>query len=127
MLYFGDLLPSLCNSNSYDTPERPGSSSVFDESSSSTAMGYLDATSGGGGGGGRGADVTDNAMCSELRPVGTSCSLLQLKSEPMVPSSPESTSDQMMCGGGGGGGGGTGGPDDCAGCGRLIQVKGITS
>lgn len=92
---------------------------MFDESSSSTALGYLDATSGVGIGG---RDVADNVMCSDSRPGGTSCSLLQLKSEPMVPSSPESTSDQMCGGGGGGGEGGGGGLDDCAGCGRLIQV-----
>lgn len=105
-----DLLQnaSLPFCSSYDTPERPASSSVFDESSSATALGYLDAAAASAGG----RDM--DAMCTDLRPGGTACSLLQLKSEPMVPSSPESTSDQM-CGGGGG-------PEDCAGCGRLIQV-----
>lgn len=47
-------------------------------------------------------------LCSDLQSEG---SCLQLKSEPHGPSSPESTSDLLS------------GPEDCAGCGRLIQVR----
>lgn len=48
--------------------------------------------------------------CSEGS-SGISGSCLQLKSEPLGgPSSPESSSELLT------------GPDDCAGCGRLIQV-----
>lgn len=47
--------------------------------------------------------------CTEIRSGGTSC--LQFKSEPQRPSSPESPSDLSL------------GPDDCAGCGQLIQVN----
>lgn len=75
---------------SYDTPER---AVAFDDS----GCGYLDS----------GRD-----MCTTELQTGGVTSCLQLKSEPMGPSSPESTSELLL----------NGGPDDCAGCGRLIQV-----
>ncbi len=53
-------------------------------------------------------DSSSRIECTEMRSGGTSC--LELKSEPMGPSSPESSSEILT------------GPDDCAGCGRLIQV-----
>lgn len=63
----------------------------------------LSGGSGGGGGGGGIGSVSGNG--------GTPSSCLQLKAEPLGgPSSPESSSEPM-------------GPDDCAGCGRLIQVR----
>lgn len=71
---------------SFETPER----TVFDES----GLSYLDS----------GRDI-----CTDIQSGGTSC--LQLKSEPLGPSSPESTSELLT------------GPEDCAGCGRLIQVS----
>lgn len=82
--------------DSFETPERVV---VFDDSTS--GMAYMD---------------TNRDMCTtELHRSGdgggtgvTSC--LQLKSEP---SSPESTSDLLLASG----------SDDCAGCGRLIQVR----
>ncbi|XP_037046639.1 protein apterous-like isoform X1 [Bradysia coprophila] len=72
---------------SYETPER----TIFDDS----GMGFLDSSS--------------RVECTEMRSGGTSC--LELKSEPMGPSSPESSSEILT------------GPDDCAGCGRLIQDR----
>lgn len=55
------------------------------------------------------SDVSRND-CYELA---TSCKSTSFKTEPCgPPSSPESTSREAM----------TPGPDDCAGCGRLIQV-----
>lgn len=79
--------------HSYDTPER---AAVFDDS----GLGYLDS----------GRD-----MCTTELQTGTGASCLQLKTEPMGPSSPESTSDLLLAG-----------PDDCAGCGRMIQVCDIS-
>lgn len=76
---------------SYETPER---AVAFDDS----GCGYLDS----------GRD-----MCTSELQTGGATSCLQLKSEPMGPSSPESTSELLL----------NGGPDDCAGCGRLIQVR----
>ncbi|KAJ6644577.1 Protein apterous [Pseudolycoriella hygida] len=72
---------------SYETPER----TIFDES----GMGFMDSSS--------------RVECTEMRSGGTSC--LELKSEPIGPSSPESSSELLT------------GPDDCAGCGRLIQDR----
>lgn len=80
------MLTQFFSSFSYETPER----TIFDES----GMGFLDSSS--------------RVECTEMRSGGTSC--LELKSEPMGPSSPESSSEILT------------GPDDCAGCGRLIQV-----
>lgn len=53
-----------------------------------------------------------NRDCSEGGSSGVSSNCLQLKSEPLGgPSSPDSSSEHLN------------GPDDCAGCGRLIMVK----
>lgn len=47
-------------------------------------------------------------LCTDIQSDSGSC--LQLKSEPHGPSSPESSSELLT------------GPEDCAGCGQLIQV-----
>lgn len=95
----------VCYAFSFETPER----SVYDESGLNyndhvnNQTDCTDLGSGGGGGlaGGIGG-VSGNG--------GTPSSCLQLKAEPLGGlSSPESSSETL-------------GPDDCAGCGRLIQV-----
>lgn len=71
---------------------------MFDDS----GLGFLSGSGGVGGG---------RDLCTDLQSGndnGSTC--IQLKSEPHGPSSPESTSDLLS------------GPEDCAGCGRLIQV-----
>lgn len=87
---------------SFETPER----SVFDESGLNYAdhtTNQTDCTDLGSGGGLGGIVNSSNSG-------GASC--LQLKAEPVGgPSSPESSSEPPC------------GPDDCAGCGRTIQVR----
>lgn len=67
---------------------------IFDDS----GMGYTD------------SHIDSRLECSETQSGGTSC--IQMKTEPLGgPSSPESTSETNAH------------PDDCAGCGRSIQVS----
>lgn len=72
----------------------PSDRSIFDESGISYTDSHLD----------------NRLECTEFQSGGASC--VQMKSEPLGGvSSPESSSDINP------------GPDDCAGCGRLIQVR----
>lgn len=55
------------------------------------------------------AHIDNRIECSQLTNSNKNC--IQMKSEPSGASSPESSAEIS-----------TVGPDDCAGCGRLIQV-----
>lgn len=90
---------------SFETPER----SVYDDSGlnySDHANNHTECTDLGNGNSGSGCSSGSGGIGSN------SASCLHLKAEPMGgPSTPESTSELQI------------GPDDCAGCGRLIQVR----
>ena len=93
-MYF-EIFSFFC---SFETSDR----TVFDDS----ALNYLDNTTSSS----NNSNNNNRGICTDTQSGGTSC--LHLKSEPLCgPSSPESTSELLT------------GPEDCAGCGRLIQVK----